>query len=451
MQKSTPGWKALLAIFSLLLTILIWQRGLQESFDRPSVSPKLALNQREMAVLAAPSLPDSLRPVLVGEDPNLELKKTLLQVDGDKIDDRGRLLLAALEVSDEKRRSLLQNNLQDQTFEKLRTNLLKDFDSKGGSQVVIENLELVKNDPLLYRLSCFSIGGDPEICIDSKVSQINALRLLSSQLIPLLATLLGIFLLVWQAWIYFRKKTLPWPEVAALPLSMIDMVILIAGGFVVLGELLSPLISIPFGDLLTREVASPLKEAIKVFLGYVAMTIPPLFILRKQIISLKGIVLSGDWFQWGFGSFPKSLFDAFKAWLMVMPFVLFVSWLTTLFFGDPGGSNPLLEMVLSSRNFLALTVLFITTVFMAPFFEEFIFRGTLLPVLVKGQGRVIGIFISALVFALAHLSVGETPPLFVLGIGLALLRLSSGRLLPCVIMHSLWNGVTFANLLILSG
>ena len=73
-----------------------------------------------------------------------------------------------------------------------------------------------------------------------------------------------------------------------------------------------------------------------------------------------------------------------------------------------------------------------------------------LPVLVQEQGRMIGLLVSGLIFALAHLSVGETPPLFVLGVGLGLLRLSTGRLLPCLMMHSLWNGITFANLLILS-
>ena len=50
-------------------------------------------------------------------------------------------------------------------------------------------------------------------------------------------------------------------------------------------------------------------------------------------------------------------------------------------------------------------------------------------------------------FALAHLSVGEAP--LILGIGLGLLRLRGGRLLPCVLMHALWNGVTFVNLLLL--
>jgi hypothetical protein len=29
------------------------------------------------------------------------------------------------------------------------------------------------------------------------------------------------------------------------------------------------------------------------------------------------------------------------------------------------------------------------------------------------------------------------------------LRLSSGRLFPCVLMHALWNAVTFVNLLLL--
>ena len=117
--------------------------------------------------------------------------------------------------------------------------------------------------------------------------------------------------------------------------------------------------------------------------------------------------------------------------------------------GDQGGSNPLLELVLRSQEPLSLTLLLLTTVVFAPLFEELVFRGALLPVLAQAYGRVLGVIVSALVFALAHLSVGEFPPLVVLGLGLALLRLSSGRLFPCVLMHSLWNGVTFINLVLL--
>ena len=49
--------------------------------------------------------------------------------------------------------------------------------------------------------------------------------------------------------------------------------------------------------------------------------------------------------------------------------------------GDQGGSNPLLEIVLTSNGSLALFLLATTAVVLAPLFEETIFRGVLLPVL----------------------------------------------------------------------
>ena len=57
--------------------------------------------------------------------------------------------------------------------------------------------------------------------------------------------------------------------------------------------------------------------------------------------------------------------------------------------------------------------------------------------------------VSGLVFAIAHLSLGELPALLMLGLGLGWLRLSSGRLGASVLMHSLWNAMTFANLVLL--
>ena len=136
---------------------------------------------------------------------------------------------------------------------------------------------------------------------------------------------------------------------------------------------------------------------------------------------------------------------------MVLPPVLLTGWLVTSSFGDQGGSNPLLELVLSSREPVSLILLVITTVVLAPLFEELIFRGVLLPVLVNQIGKTWGLFVSAFVFALAHLSVSEFAPLLVLGVGLGLLRMSSGRLFPCLLMHAFWNGMTFVNLLLLGG
>ncbi|MFN9952681.1 MAG: lysostaphin resistance A-like protein, partial [bacterium] len=62
---------------------------------------------------------------------------------------------------------------------------------------------------------------------------------------------------------------------------------------------------------------------------------------------------------------------------------------------------------------------------LAPLFEETLFRGLLLPVLGRHLGGMGAVLVSALMFALAHLSLGELVPLSVLGIGLGLLRWQS--------------------------
>ena len=116
---------------------------------------------------------------------------------------------------------------------------------------------------------------------------------------------------------------------------------------------------------------------------------------------------------------------------------------------NQNGSNPLLEIVLNNRNHFSFLLLFITTTVLAPLFEEIIFRGVLLPILSRDFGILLGIIISSFIFALAHLSISEIPPLFVLGLGLGFTRLISGRLISSVFMHSLWNGLTFLNLFLL--
>ena len=105
--------------------------------------------------------------------------------------------------------------------------------------------------------------------------------------------------------------------------------------------------------------------------------------------------------------------------------------------------------MLLSRDPLALILLSFTAVVLAPLFEEVIFRGVLLPVIARRTGIGLAAGLNGLLFAMAHISIGELVPLTVLGTGLALVRLRTGRLLPCVLMHAIWNGVTFANLLLL--
>ena len=63
MRQVKTGWKWAIALFSLILTVLIWLQGLQESFERPSVAPKISLMQTEMAVSASSSVPETIQDV----------------------------------------------------------------------------------------------------------------------------------------------------------------------------------------------------------------------------------------------------------------------------------------------------------------------------------------------------------------------------------------------------
>ncbi|WP_320676443.1 CPBP family intramembrane glutamic endopeptidase [Prochlorococcus sp. MIT 1300] len=450
--RINPSWKVALAFLSIFLTVLVWKTGLQESFSRPSVSPTLSLHQKEMAVLAEEGMPSAFRPFLLGEPPRAALLKTLREVSLDDLGDRERLLLGALEPTSKASQRVLLKPVESNALAAMQSVLLTSIsEEKTVSFNAFNELFAGQEyDHLLRQVLCESITADKQKCINLPIAKSIAVRLIISQLFPVFAALSGLALLIRQLWIFIRKTSSPWPKLFPLPLSLADMVLLIAGGFVVLGEVVAPLFIAPFSGILTKNIASPVDAALKVVIGYSAMALPPLFILRKQLQGLESAdrPLEG-WLQWRFRPFPSAFVKAIQGWLMVMPPVLLTGWLITKLVGDQGGSNPLLELVLNSKDPLALFLLVVTTVLLAPLFEEIIFRGVLLPVLAKSFGQFWGVVTSALIFAMAHLSVGELAPLMVLGIGLAMLRLSSGRLFPCVLMHALWNGVTFSSLLLL--
>jgi membrane protease YdiL (CAAX protease family) len=65
-----------------------------------------------------------------------------------------------------------------------------------------------------------------------------------------------------------------------------------------------------------------------------------------------------------------------------------------------------------------------------------------------GWREAAGVYASAAVFAAAHSAVWPTPvPLFVLGLGLGYLALRTGGIAACVVLHGLFNAVSFVFLL----
>ena len=448
---AAPFWKVSLALLSLLLATFFWVVGLVDSFAKPSVAPALSLEQQELTLLAEPQVPAPLRPLLLGVDASEALLNSLRQSPLERLDDRQKLLFTALETEPDHRTSLQQLDLESVDLLPLQRALAKGGDRRISADERSRLLSL-SPDPLIRRLACQALGGDPEKCLDRASATRAARRLVVSEVLPLLSLLLGGLLLLRHLWLLLRRRLPPWPALLAPPLGVLDMVLLVAGGFVVLGEVLLPLLVIPLSSALTRGFSAPLTQGVNVFFGYLALALPPLLILCQQLGELdRGQRPQDGWLQWRLQPPGSALLQGARAWLMVLPPVVLTGWLITRLIGDQGGSNPLLEIVLNSQDPLALLLLSLTAVVLAPLFEETIFRGVLLPVLGRYLGRSGAVLVSALVFAVAHLSIGELAPLLVLGLGLGLLRLSTGRLLPCVVMHALWNGVTFLNLVLLGG
>ena len=456
-NNQTPSWKSALALVSLALSLLLWLNGLVTSLQRPSVGDDLSRRQLELTVLAQGNLSEPIRPLLSSGDPLQALQESLT---------------TAITSSEEDGRTPAPELLLEQALLLERTGqaeeataALQDLSSGTGDPSAIaaalltpeastrsereELLAQLKGSTLLRQWSCEALLG-AGACNGEAVARRASAQLLSVTLLPGVGLIAGIALLLRELWRRWRGKAqaaAPWQ---GPNLSGLDTILLVAGGFVVVGELLTPLLVAPLLTRLLQDlpIDAVLKQGISVVALYGALMAGPLVILRLLLKPL-GPGPQGGWLQFRWSPPQLCFGQALKGFLMVLPLVSLVGWLQGQLFEDPGGSNPLLELVLNGHNVPALACFGVTAIVMAPLFEETIFRGVLLPVAARYWGSSWGIVASAAVFAVAHSSLGEFPPLMVLGLGLGWLRWRSGRLGSCVLMHALWNSLTFFNLVVL--
>ena len=456
-RQETPNWKSALALVSLALSLLLWLNGLLSSLERPSVGDDLSRRQLELTVLAQGNLSEPIRPLVSSSDPLQSLKESLK---------------VAIKSNEEEGRNPSPDLLLEQALLLQRTGdgnqakaLLDRLHTGAGEHRSIaaallepeqhsrrdreELLAQLKGSTLLRQWTCEALLGEGA-CNGGQVARRASLQLLAVTLLPALGLIAGIALLLRELWRRWRGKAPAAPPWQGPNLSGIDTVLLVAGGFVVVGSLITPLLVAPLLTRLLQDlpINAVLKQGISVVALYGALMAGPLLILRMLLKPL-GPAPQEGWLQFRWSPPQLCLSQALKGFLMVLPLVSLVGWLQGQVFGDPGGSNPLLELVLNGHNVPALACFGVTAIVMAPLFEETIFRGVLLPVAARYWGSGWGVVASAAVFAVAHSSLGEFPPLMVLGLGLGWLRWRSGRLGSCVLMHALWNSLTFFNLVVL--
>lgn len=101
----------------------------------------------------------------------------------------------------------------------------------------------------------------------------------------------------------------------------------------------------------------------------------------------------------------------------------------------PGGASP-----------LSALAMFFLIAGVAPVVEELLFRGLVYGWIRERFGIWPGLLVSSLIFSCVHGIPMLIPPLFVVGCFLAWLYEKSGSILPCMVMHAVFNGAMLAAL-----
>lgn len=146
-------------------------------------------------------------------------------------------------------------------------------------------------------------------------------------------------------------------------------------------------------------------------------------------------------------SFYKTLgwkSGGFNWWnyLLILVGIFAVAGVTSYYF--PEQDNDLLKILRSSRA-AVYVVAFIAT-FTAPLVEEVVYRGVLYSALQKSFGVPIGVFLVTVLFAAVHVyqyypSYSTIFLIVLLSLVLTLVRVRTKNLLPCIILHTIFNGI----------
>ena len=122
--------------------------------------------------------------------------------------------------------------------------------------------------------------------------------------------------------------------------------------------------------------------------------------------------------------------------------LLVMAWLIAALLG---GKETELERILLSSRAAALLIAFIATA-TAPLVEEIIYRGVLFPALQRSMGAIPAVLIVTLMFAGPHVpqywpNLAAISSITLLSVVLTAIRARTGRLLPCFVIHLVFNGI----------
>lgn len=206
--------------------------------------------------------------------------------------------------------------------------------------------------------------------------------------------------------------------------------IIAAGGLGLIFMLRSSLLWL-FPELLAVKSFIPFL----LLLEYVVLLGPVGILLLRDRHHDKHPVLPMKWPGW-----QRGILEPAVIWLAFMVVMVMV---IAIFGGNlPGVTGDRVSLALLPQNWLATTVLIITAAFVAPFVEEILFRGMLLPAFLQWMHPYIAIVISSLFFAFVHGQDGVVLMIFLLGLLSSILAWRSNSIWPAIVLHLLNNTIT---------
>lgn len=188
----------------------------------------------------------------------------------------------------------------------------------------------------------------------------------------------------------------------------------------------------------------PNKETLLSDKTFVLLLVIGLFVAHLITLALAWAVVT----RLGKLSFRKTLGLSwpanFGAWKSIgLAFLLFL--IAMLILKKFGGQDNDLQRILNSSRAAALVVAFIAAA-TAPLIEEVVYRGLLYSALQRLAGAIVGVMVVTSVFAGLHVlqywpDGGAIASISLLSLVLTVIRARTGRLLPCYVIHLVFNGI----------
>ena len=136
-------------------------------------------------------------------------------------------------------------------------------------------------------------------------------------------------------------------------------------------------------------------------------------------------------------SIGKTIWYTFLSLILIFIVSFVYVFILQRVFGIDAPASKIDELVASGN--VSGNILIVVTAVVAPFCEEVYFRGFLYSAFRKSFGVVVGIFLSSIVFAAAHLDLFSFFPIMIIGWILAFMYEKTKSIFPVIFLHAIYN------------